>query len=298
MNVPESPEWWRGASYWIKKHHLSKGSDGGDNVTKILVKAAQLKPGMKVADLASGVGDPAITLAEGIGPNGRVMAIDHIFKQVAGAKKNASEKGLTNLSFQRADAQALPFFDQTFDVVTCRFGAMFFPDIDQAGREILRVLKPGGKVLLLVWGPREQEEGNMCMMQIIRKYTSKHDDPQFWNRNKVSDPGPLLAILRGVGFEHVEAESHTVPEVWLGTLEEYLEISCDGFWDDKTFENKEQVRDEVLANMRKHCGGEEVKFNVNIILVSARKITKKIEDQSSHAPKMYLSASHPRAASV
>lgn len=284
MHVPKSPKRWRDdAPSWSKRHHLSKGSDGGDNATKVLVKAAQLKPGMQILDIGSGVGDPVITLAEGVGPEGRVIATDLIFQQVSRAMENACEKRLTNLRFQQVDAHVLPFSDRTFDVVTCRFGVMHFQDVEQSAQEILRVLKPGGKVLLLVWGPREQEEGNMYMLQIIRKYTNKHDEPPFGRRHKFSDPGPLVAILKGVGFKNVKAESYTVPEDWLGTLEEYLELKCDSFWDDKAFENKEQVRDEVLTNMRKYCGDGEVKFKVSIVLVSAQKITKKEENQPSHA---------------
>ena len=125
-------------SYWIKTHHLRKGSDGGDNATKLLAQAAQLRKRMRVLDIASGAGDPAITLAENIGPEGRVIAIDLVLKRVCEAKQNARIKGLNRLNFLQADAQTLPFSDHAFDVITCRFGAIYFPDVEKAMEEALR----------------------------------------------------------------------------------------------------------------------------------------------------------------
>ena len=182
-------------------------------------------------DIASGVGDPAITLADCVGPEGCVIAADVRFKQVAEAKENAYEKGLVNLNFVQADAQALPFSNHIFDIVTCRFGVVFFPDVDQASKEILRVLKPGGKVSLIVWGAEEQQESQMCILQVLRKHdlTRKYDaapsaSPSKPGKYRFRDPGPLLAILEEVGFKQVNVVYHALPEIWVGTLEEYLEL--------------------------------------------------------------------------
>ena len=233
-------------------------------------------------DIASGVGDPAITLADCVGPEGCVIAADVRFKQVAEAKEIAYEKGLVNLNFVQADAQALPFSNHIFDIVTCRFGVVFFPDVDQASKEILRVLKPGGKVSLIVWGAEEQQESQMCILQVLRKHdlTRKYDaapsaSPSKPGKYRFRDPGPLLAILEEVGFKQVNVVYHALPEVWVGTLEEYLELggvlAVDDFMEDTNSEQQEQIRNEILANMRKYCDGEKVTFNQSIILISAER---------------------------
>ena len=72
---------------------------------------------------------------------------------LAAAADQAQQRHVTNITFQQADAETLPFPAQTFDVVTCRMGVMLFPDVVQALREIARVLKPEGRVAFIAQGP-------------------------------------------------------------------------------------------------------------------------------------------------
>ncbi len=120
--------------------------------TEAMVQVAQVKSGMHVLDLASGTGEPALTLAEAVSPNGHVMATDLVPEMLAIAEEIARERRLRNISFKQADAEALPFADKTFDAVTCRLGVMFFPDAAKALGEVHRVLKPGGRAAFVVWG--------------------------------------------------------------------------------------------------------------------------------------------------
>src|SRR6267142_1684770 len=113
--------------------------------TEAILEGAHLRPGMRVLDLASGVGDPALSVAEEIAPGGRVTATDLGPGMMSLAEELARKKGLTNIEFREASAEALPFPSESYDVLTCRFGIMFFPDLPKALRECLRVLKPGGR---------------------------------------------------------------------------------------------------------------------------------------------------------
>jgi ubiquinone/menaquinone biosynthesis C-methylase UbiE len=69
---------------------------------------------------------------------------------LAAAAGHAQQRHVTNITFQQADAETLPFPAQTFDVVTCRMGVMLFPHVAQALREIARVLKPEGRVAFII----------------------------------------------------------------------------------------------------------------------------------------------------
>ena len=128
----------------------------GSDMTQAIVEAASVQPGMRVLDAACGTGEPAISLAALLTAGGKVIGVDVSPAPLKIAEERALQRGLTNASFQRANAHELPFPDNSFDRITSRLGIMFFSDLPRALSEMQRVLKPGGKAVLLVWGPMDQ----------------------------------------------------------------------------------------------------------------------------------------------
>lgn len=129
---------------WIRRQSLlgekwhSKFIAQTREATEALVQIARIAQGLSVLDIASGTGEPAITLAEAVGPGGHVVATDLARGMLEVAEENAHTAGVTNISFQQADAHSLPFADVTFDRITCRFGAMYFVDVSQTLSEMRR----------------------------------------------------------------------------------------------------------------------------------------------------------------
>ena len=121
-----------------------------------LIEAAGIAPGQRVCDIATGAGEPALSVAALVGAGGRVFATDLCPEMMLGARRRAAARGLGNIAFRTADMLALPDADGVFDRVICRFGLMFCPDPAQAAAEAARVLKPGGRAAYLVWGPRAE----------------------------------------------------------------------------------------------------------------------------------------------
>jgi ubiquinone/menaquinone biosynthesis C-methylase UbiE len=131
--------------------------------TQAIVRASGIARGMQVLDLASGPGNPALQLAEAVGPDGSVTATDVSADMVESVEENARRAGLTNMRFRQVDAHAIPFEARSFDVVTCRFGIMYFSNVEQALREVRRVCKPGGRVAFVSWGHEAQPfTGRRC----------------------------------------------------------------------------------------------------------------------------------------
>lgn len=97
------------------------------SATDALLAAVGIAPGMQVLDVASGTGEPALRIVALLGPHGHVTATDPVAPMLATAEAKAQREGLTNITFQVADAGALPFSDARFDAITCRMGVMFFP---------------------------------------------------------------------------------------------------------------------------------------------------------------------------
>lgn len=110
---------------------------------------------MHALDIAYGTGDPAFALAEAVGPDGHVAATDVAPKMSAIAEAGSQAAGISNMSFQESDAEALPFPDETFDAVTRRLGVMFFTDAVKGLSEFRRVLKPGAIAALVAWAGQQ-----------------------------------------------------------------------------------------------------------------------------------------------
>lgn len=113
-----------------------------------MIDLLNLKATDHVLDIASGTGEPALSIAKYAK---KVTITDLSNDMLIIANENAENRGIKNVDFVNCDVCELPFSDESFDAVSCRLGFMFFPDMDLAAKEIFRVLKPGGRVVTSVW---------------------------------------------------------------------------------------------------------------------------------------------------
>ena len=121
-----------------------------------VMEFATLTPGERVLDVASGTGLVTFEAARVVGPEGRVLGIDVSNRMVELALRRSQRLEMTNCSFAAMGAEALRLPDAGFDVVLCTLGLMYVPDPDQALREMRRVLRPGGRLVVAVWGERSK----------------------------------------------------------------------------------------------------------------------------------------------
>jgi enediyne biosynthesis protein CalE5 len=118
------------------------------------VLLAGIGPGDTVLDVATGYGEPALTVARVVGPNGRVVATDIAPDLLGFGRERAARAGLNNIDFVAADAETLTFAEEEFDAVVSRQGLQFLPDVVGTLRRLHRVLKRDGRLSFAVWDRR------------------------------------------------------------------------------------------------------------------------------------------------
>jgi SAM-dependent methyltransferase len=262
----------RTVAAWRKWHAKIAAFTRG--ATDAILEEAQLRPGMRVLDLASGVGDPALSIAAAVGPSGRVTASDMGPGMISLAEELARKKGLANIEFREANAESLPFADASYDVLTCRFGIMFFPDLAKALGECFRVLKPGGRVAFVAWGKKEQPFF-AATAGILLKHVPvppPPPDPDAPNITMFGQSNRMRHALEAAGFIHVHEEARVVPGTWPGPLEEFWEQFTEvaapfrPLIEQLTPQKKAEAVAEILAGLRKFWNGKELTLPLEIVI--------------------------------
>jgi ubiquinone/menaquinone biosynthesis C-methylase UbiE len=241
-------------------------------ITRALVEAVGASPGQAILDIASGAGQPALSLAAAVGPSGSVTATDQSAGMLEVLQENAQQAGLSNLRFRRAHAESLPFPDRTFDRVTCRFGAMFFSDPAGATKECLRVLLPRGRAAFVVWGGPQQPFFAMTA-GVLRRFVEFPEPEQGAPHVfRYAAPGSLSDVLKDAGFSAVREEPRLIPCERQGTAEDFWEEFREVAAPFRPLiqalspERRAQLDTEVLAAMRQYASGDVIKFQAQVNL--------------------------------
>ena len=167
-----------------------------------LLDLAAIAPGEHVLDVACGTGLVTFPAAEATGAAGSVVATDlsEAMVEVVGAE--AVRRGLPQVTARRMDAEQLDFAGATFDVVLCALGLMYVPDPVRALREFRRVLRPGGRAALAVWGARARC-GWAEIFPIVDRRVASEVCPMFF---QLGTGDALAMAAREAGFATIASE--------------------------------------------------------------------------------------------
>lgn len=240
-----------------------------------IIRQLNLKETDIVLDVAAGTGEPGLTIA-GILKTGKLICTDQAEGMLAVAAEKAKAKGLDNFETKVCDATELPFADNSFDCVSCRFGFMFFPDMLLAAKEMARVLKPGGRVAFAVWGAPEKNFWVTAMGSTINKNMQLQPPPPGApGMFRCAAPGLMTGIFKEAGLSII-SEKEIKSKLLCGTTDVYWDMMMDvaapfasalSKADDAM---KAKIKQEVYALINKELPGE-VNFNSSSIVICAGK---------------------------
>jgi ubiquinone/menaquinone biosynthesis C-methylase UbiE len=237
-----------------------------------LIDRAELAPGMNVLDIGSAHGEPGIAIAEALGPSGHATLIDIAPDLLEIAGERARRDGLKNVTTKVADAQALPFPNASFDRVTSRLSAMYFSDYPVAFREALRVLRPGGKAVYLVWGSLDQPMFRDIVGVLFKYVAPPEDEPGAPSPFRFSELGTLKQALEEAGFANVNEESATLPTRFPGDPARWWEWLVDTAAPVQTWMStmsdgdRDRAMTEIHTALREYYDGRSVNVPIDVIV--------------------------------
>ena len=194
-------DWAERSKAWTQKAPQGKAQD--DTFNQMVIKEAGIEAGEDILDIASGTGNPAVSIALSMEGKGSVTCTDLTPRMLVAARERARNLDLDIMRFAASDMTALPFAENTFDCVTCRFGLMFPENKIAAAAEALRVLRPGGRVAYVVWGAYEENPPFYVPRRTVAAFLGEDEGPVA-DRHSMSAPGTLKGILDGAGFDRTE----------------------------------------------------------------------------------------------
>jgi len=266
-------QWSVAAPFWEKYSEVIRQMFAP--VTQALAEDAQISNRQALLDIATGPGDPALSLAPLVGLEGKVFGIDPIPEMIAAARRAANQLGFTNTQFDVASADHLPFPADTFDSVVSRFGAMFFPSPVDAVREMLRVLKPERKLALAVWHSAETNPFFHTISRVIDRYVDSPSlAPDAPDPFRFASPGKLREVLTEAG---AMAPAERLLQFTIETP-----ISSEEFWTLRT-EMSEKLREKIallssdqlkevkrqaLEVLREYSTNSGMSFPAQVLIVS------------------------------
>ncbi len=171
---------------------------------------AQLRPGERVLDVATGTGVAAFMAAERVGAGGEVVATDLAQKMVDATRAEAERLGMSQMTFERVDAEDLAFPDGSFDAALCVLGLMYPADPQRAIDQMFRVLRSGGRAAVSVWGRRDRCGWN-AVFPIIDARVNSDVCPLFFS---LGNPGALKFAFERAGFVELVEERIDRALIW------------------------------------------------------------------------------------
>lgn len=234
-----------------------------------LLAAASLAWGERVLDVACGTGLVSLQAARAVGSFGQVLGVDLSGHMVEAAARRAADDGLSNVDFTRMDGEALALPDAGFDVALCALGLMYMPEPGQSLQEMHRVLTPGGRLGLAVWGERARCAWS-AVFPIVDAEVASEVCPLFF---RLGQESVLARLCEDAGFHAVTQQRISATLDYANTDQACNAAFVGGpvalAWAHFDHDTRERVRSRYLQAIAPWRQGQSYRVPVEFVLVSA-----------------------------
>ena len=229
----------------------------------------------RALDIATGPGEPALSMARMVGPEGDVVGIDLSEKMIERATNGAKERRILNAAFRVMDAEKMDFPDDTFDLATSRFGFQIFTNPEAVATEAFRVLKPKGRIGATVWSTAERAAALHAIVGPMLEFAEPDETGYLPTPYELGGPGEMVKLLEDAGFGEAKEDRKTHSFVWKDEAD-YLETILGGTPLGHSLKEEDPpVQQKILArtreNLRKWRKGRSIEIPCECVIVTARK---------------------------
>lgn len=242
-----------------------------------LIADARVRSGMRVLDLGSGTGYPALLAAQTVGATGSVTGIDLAEQMLDAARRKAASLKLSNTTFRMGDVTTLPYETASFDAVTTRFCLMFLPEIPKAVTEIARTLKPNTWLAAAVWSAPDKNPYLKIPIDIIKQFIEiPPPDPTAPGIFRLAQPGELAGMLQQAGFMDI-SEHEFIGDVQFSVAEEYFSSLMDiaapiqNLWAKLSATQQTEARGNIIQTAGQYRKGSAIALPIAVRMVAGRK---------------------------
>jgi ubiquinone/menaquinone biosynthesis C-methylase UbiE len=248
-----------------------------NSIGETLINSLAINAVAHVLDVAAGTGEPGLTLSSRL-PKGRVTGCDLSEEMVSIANEFAASRNISNYHCITCSADDMDFEDNTFDAVICRFGIMFFPDIDAGLKEMIRVMKPGSTLAAAVWATPDLNPFISTMAETVHHRLDlpkpPEDSPGIF---RCAQPGFTGNLLQSSGLIDVD-EFNLKGEIGFESPEHYWQVMSDiagpimHALNQAPKEIVMDVKSDVLNKAVNFTNNDKIRFDWNAIIATGVKL--------------------------
>jgi ubiquinone/menaquinone biosynthesis C-methylase UbiE len=267
---------WRESAFYYNKHRrfIEKSHVP---LTHAVIQKAKLFPGAQVLDIATGIGEPALSIAKTYGNSVNIIATDLILPMLQAARAEAAKRKYQSIQFCRCAGDEFPFANQSFNAIVCRFAFNFFSDPVKSLKNMIRTLNPSGRVVLVVWHDLKFNPVHDVVNRATDKIFPSKPDPIHDSDCGYENPGMLASLLVQTGFNSVEEDIFDFIMQLDLDLEEYCQAreEISDHLRDKlpqmSNEQKDQLFGDIRNGFRPYFKSGSMRVPAKVIIVTGQK---------------------------